>query len=114
MSYFKAKCAEFDPAGGAYIAPLAPLAEFNGPTSKGKEEREKEGKEKRGKRGGKCSGIRVTIRPGFPDTSSFWPLSGRPGGFSKIGGLSGFLAQSASRPTFERYQLQRRTTAWDK
>ena len=49
-----------------------------------------------------------------PDTSSFWPLSGRSGGFSKIGGLSGFLAQSASRPTFERYQLQRRTTAWDK
>jgi len=41
MSYFKAKCAEFDPAGGAYIAPLAPLAEFNGPTSKGKEERER-------------------------------------------------------------------------
>ena len=41
MSYFKAKCTEFDPAGGAYIAPLAPLAEFNGPTSKGKEERER-------------------------------------------------------------------------
>jgi len=51
MSYFKAKCTEFDPAGGAYIAPLCigPLAEFNGPTSKWKEEREKEGKEKRGK-----------------------------------------------------------------
>jgi len=43
-----------------------------------------------------------------PDTSSFWPLSGRPVGFSKIGGLSGFLTQSASRPTFERCQLQRR------
>ena len=47
-----------------------------------------------------------------PDTSSFCPLSGRPGGFSKICGLSGFLAQSAS--TFERCQLQRRTTASDK
>ena len=52
---------------------------------------------------------RVTIRPGFPGHVLFLAMSGRPGGFSKIGCLSGFLAQSAS--TFERCQLQRRTTA---
>ena len=52
---------------------------------------------------------RVTIRQGFPGHVLFLAMSGRPGGFSKIGCLSGFLAQSAS--TFERCQLQRRTTA---
>jgi len=48
--------------------------------------------------------IGLPYTSGFPRTRPlFWPLSGRPGGFSKIGGLSGFLAQSAS--TFERCQF---------
>ena len=50
---------------------------------------------------------RVTIRPGFSGHVLFFGLC--PGAFSEIGGVSGFLAQSAS--TFERCQLQRRTTA---
>ena len=50
---------------------------------------------------------RVTIRPSFPGHVLFFGLC--PGGFLKISGLSGFLAQSAS--TFERCQLQRLTTA---
>jgi len=60
------KCTKFnfgwgsspDPAGGAYSAPPDPIAEFKGPTSKGRERRggvgrEREGREREGReRGG--------------------------------------------------------------
>ena len=62
MSYFKAKMHQInfgwgsapDPAGGAYSAPPDPLAEFKGPTSKGREGRggvgrEREGREREGR-----------------------------------------------------------------
>jgi len=60
MLDFKLKCTKFnfgwgyspDPAGGAYTAPLDPLAGLKGPTSKGsggKEWEEGEGKEGEGK-----------------------------------------------------------------
>jgi len=51
MSYFKAKMHQIqfrlglrtpDPAGGAYSAPPDPLAEFKGPTSKGRDGRGEE------------------------------------------------------------------------
>jgi len=53
------KCTKFyfgwgsapDPAQGAYSAPPDPLAEFKGPTSKGREERGGEGKGVEGKEG---------------------------------------------------------------
>jgi len=58
------KCTKFnfgwgsvpDPAGGAYSAPPDPLAEFKGPTSKGREGRggvgrESEGREREGREG---------------------------------------------------------------
>ena len=40
-----------DPAEGAYSTPPDPLAEFKGPTSKGREEREGKGKGVEGKEG---------------------------------------------------------------
>ena len=53
------KCTKFyfgwgsapDPAEGAYSAPPDPLAEFKGPTSKGREERGGKGKRVEGKEG---------------------------------------------------------------
>jgi len=47
-----------DPADGAYSAPPDPLAEFNGPTSKGRERgegREREWRERREREERKCS-----------------------------------------------------------
>jgi len=40
-------CSAPDPAEGAYSAPPDPLAEFKGPTSKGRDRQERGGKEKR-------------------------------------------------------------------
>jgi len=65
------KCTKFDfswgsapdPAGAAYSVPPDPLAEFKGPTSKGRERKEREGKlrEKRGE------GQRREMRKGGKD-----------------------------------------------
>jgi len=52
------KCTKFDfgwgstpdPTGGAYSAPSDPLAGFKGPTSKGRDGRERKGREKEGVR----------------------------------------------------------------
>ena len=62
MSDFKAKVHQIrlwlDLAEGAYSAPLDPVAEFKGSTSKGREEEPGEGREGKGKERGEGEGRR--------------------------------------------------------
>jgi len=53
-----------DPDGGAYSAPLDPLAVFKGPTSKGKEGEGEERREVEGRGGGE--------RPCTPPVANSW------------------------------------------